>query len=72
MCELAGDAIWTMTESWPVLPPGTTSGSVALQQQESVTTKGQVGLPVLGWHTTDMLMSKGSAELTTPLARVSW
>lgn len=37
----------TMVELWPVLPLGAVSGSVVLQQQGSVTTKGQVDVPGL-------------------------
>lgn len=31
----------TMVESWPLMPPGATSGSLALKQQGFVTIKGQ-------------------------------
>ena len=40
----------TMVGSWPVLPLGVTSGIMDLQQQGSVTTKGQVDVPGLGCH----------------------
>ena len=36
----------SMVESWPVLPVGDTSESVALQQQGFATTKGQTDIPV--------------------------
>ena len=36
----------SVVESWPVLPVGDTSESVALQQQGSATTKGQTDIPV--------------------------
>jgi hypothetical protein len=39
----------TMVRSWPVLLPGALSGSVALQQQGSVTTKVVVDVPGLGY-----------------------
>ena len=38
----------TMVGSWPVLALGVMSESVALKQQGSVSTKGQVDVPGLG------------------------
>lgn len=40
----------SMVRSWPVLPPRAMSPSMALQQQEFVTTKGEVEVPGLGCH----------------------
>lgn len=55
-----------MVSSWPMLPPRTMSGSVALLQREAVTTKArQLSLV---WVTTGgQLMSEGCAELAIPL-----
>ena len=39
-----------MVVSWPVLLQRTTSGSIALQQQESLTTNTQADVPGLGCH----------------------
>lgn len=39
-----------MVGSWLVLPPGAMFGSMALQHQGSVTTKGQVDVSGLGCH----------------------
>lgn len=48
----------------PVLPAGVMSGSVALNQQRSATTKGQVDSPGLVCFTVDdMLMSESCTEL---------
>lgn len=47
--------------SWPVVPPESMSGFMALQQQGSIITKGQAG----------MLMSEGRAELATSLTCTS-
>jgi hypothetical protein len=40
----------TMVGLWPVLPPGTMSVSVILQQPGSVTIKGQAIVSELGWQ----------------------
>lgn len=55
---MAGDA--TEVGSWPRLTLEVISGSVALQQQRSVTTKDEVDIPGLGCHWE-------CAELVTPL-----
>lgn len=50
-----------MVGPWPALPPGATSGLVALQQQVSVTTKSQADVSGLG-----------CAELAPTLAWATW
>lgn len=37
-----------MVKSWPLLLPGATSGSFALQQEGSVTTRGHGDIPGMG------------------------
>lgn len=56
----------TMVGFWPMLPLGATSGPVALEQLESVTTKDQADSPGLGLPG-DMLVSEDCAELAPPL-----
>lgn len=56
----------TVVGSWAMLLPETMPGFVALQQEGSVTTKGQVDIPGLGCHTGGMLMSEGCAQLAYP------
>lgn len=52
-----------MVGSWSVLTLGATSGSMALQQQRSVTVKGQADIPGLA-ATVGMVMSEDCGELT--------
>jgi hypothetical protein len=68
---VASDATWIMVGSWPVLPLGATSVSVALQQQDCYPRRpGRCLWFVLSlW---DMLMSEGCAELVPPLTWASW
>ena len=47
----------TVVESWSVLPLEAMSGSMALQQQGSVTTKGQADTSGLVWSATRELIN---------------
>ena len=60
-----------MVGSWPVLALGVMSESVALKQQGSVITKGQVNVLGLGLMLGALLMSEGCAELA-PALWASW
>ena len=61
----------TMVGFCPVLPERATSGSTALQQQGSVTVKGQADIPGLA-ATVGMVMSEDCVELAPPLTWASW
>lgn len=56
-----------MVGSQPVLPLGVISGLVALQQEETVTTEGQVNGSWPGLPPEDMWMSEGCVELDASL-----
>lgn len=60
-----------MVGSWPVLPPEAMSESVTLQQQGSVTIKGQVDISDLGCHL-GTCSCQSCVQLTPALTRTLW
>ena len=60
-----------MVGSWSVLTLGAMSGSMALQQQGSVTTKAR-WMSLVWAASGDMLITENCAELALPLTWASW